>query len=236
MSSTLSHANRSYYVLVNSKEWEGNSDVKAFCQLLLQRTLKDENKYQIGLSKIFFRAGMVALLESLRTARLNALVTLVQKNVRRRIAYKHYQDLRRRTITIQAWWRGIQARRLVEQMKRDAAAILLQRAARGVLQRRSYTNTRQAVVTIQAGESLGATSGRHLIIQAFEATKRGSDSNNSERNRLLFSCRVFSAASESIARFSANSAQRLSITVPWRDPTDYRLAIAVETKACCPRT
>lgn len=150
----MRRSNLSYYVLVNSKEWEGNSDVKAFCQLLLQRTLKDENKYQIGLSKIFFRAGMVALLESLRTARLNALVTLVQKNVRRRIAYKHYQDLRRRTITIQSWWRGIQARRLVEQMRRDAAATLLQRAARGVLQRRAYANTRQAVVTIQAGGSL----------------------------------------------------------------------------------
>ncbi|TXT13452.1 hypothetical protein VHUM_00819 [Vanrija humicola] len=139
-----------YYVLVNSKEWEGNADVKAFCQLLLQRTLKDENKYQIGLSKIFFRAGMVALLESFRTARLNALVTLVQKNVRRRIAYKQYQDLRKRTITIQAWWRGILGRRVVESMKKEAAAILLQRAARAHLQRKAFLSARQAVVSIQA--------------------------------------------------------------------------------------
>lgn len=141
-----------YYVLVNSKEWEGNSDVKAFCQLLLQRTLRDENKYQMGLSKIFFRAGMVALLESLRTARLNALVTLVQKNVRRRIAYKQYQDLRKRTIVIQSWWRGILGRRLAEETKREAAAVLLQSAARALLQRRSYIKTRHAVVAIQSGE------------------------------------------------------------------------------------
>lgn len=144
-----------YYVLVNSKEWEGNSDVKAFCQLLLQRTLRDENKYQIGLSKIFFRAGMVALLESLRTARLNALVTLVQKNVRRRIAYKEYQDLRKKTITLQAWWRGILGRRLAVETRREAAAVLLQRAARAFLQRRSYDNTRRAVVAIQSGTLLG---------------------------------------------------------------------------------
>lgn len=149
-----------YYVLVNSKEWEGNSDVKAFSQLLLQRTLRDENKYQIGLTKIFFRAGMVALLESLRTARLNALVTLVQKNVRRRIAYKQYQDLRKKTITIQAWWRGILGRRLAQETRREKAAILLQRAARATLQRRSYLETRRAVVTIQSA------------VRGYEARKR----------------------------------------------------------------
>ncbi|BEI98501.1 hypothetical protein CcaverHIS631_0308000 [Cutaneotrichosporon cavernicola] len=144
------HLTYGYYVLVNSKEWEGNSDVKAFCQLLLQRTLRDEDKYQIGLSKIFFRAGMVAQLEALRTARLNALVTLVQKNVRRRIAYKQYQDLRKKTIAIQAWWRGVLGRRLAEETRKHAAAVLIQRASRAYMQRRSYQQTRQAVVIIQS--------------------------------------------------------------------------------------
>ena len=225
--------NISYYVLVNSKEWEGNSDVKAFCQLLLQRTLKDENKYQIGLSKIFFRAGMVALLESLRTARLNALVTLVQKNVRRRIAYKHYQDLRRRTITIQAWWRGIQARRLVEQMRRDAAATLLQRAARGILQRRAYANTRQAVVTIQAGGSHCA--GFRLTTQASEGSKRGSDSGSSEQSLPCSSCRVSSVDSE-LSDVYETDVQRYSVTLPWGDSQDYRSSITVETEARGSRT
>jgi myosin-5 len=95
---------------------------------------------------------MVALLESLRTARLNDLVTLVQKNVRRRIAYKHYQDLRRRTIVIQAWWRGVQGRRLAEQVRREAAATLIQRAARAFLQRNAFLKTRQHVVDLQSGK------------------------------------------------------------------------------------
>lgn len=96
---------------------------------------------------------MVALLESLRTARLNALVTLVQKNVRRRIAYKNYQDLRKRTIVIQSWWRGVLGRRLAEDMRRTAAATLVQRAARGFLQRRAFLKTRQAVINLQTGWS-----------------------------------------------------------------------------------
>lgn len=162
----------SYYVLVNSKEWEANSDVKAFCQLLLQRTLRDEDKYQIGLSKIFFRAGMVAQLEALRTARLNALVTLVQKNVRRRIAYKQYQDLRQKTIRIQSWWRGVLGRRLAEETKKHAAAVLIQRVSRAYLQRRSYQQTRQAVVAIQSGTQTRGISTDLIAVRGYQARKR----------------------------------------------------------------
>jgi myosin-5 len=54
--------------------------------------LKEEDKYQIGLTKIFFRAGMLAVLEGLRTARLNQLVTVVQKNVRRWIDLRRFRE------------------------------------------------------------------------------------------------------------------------------------------------
>ncbi|WWC59169.1 uncharacterized protein I303_101717 [Kwoniella dejecticola CBS 10117] len=139
-----------YYMLVSSKEWSSNTDYRGLCSLILQKTLKDEDKYQIGLTKIFFRAGMLAFLESLRTQRLNELVTLVQKNVRRRIAYKHYQTLRISTIKIQSWYRGILARRFVEEKKRESAAIKIQRVARGYLARKAYKDTRDAVIKIQA--------------------------------------------------------------------------------------
>lgn len=145
-----------YYVLVSSKEWSSNSDVKNLCSAILAKTLKEEDKYQIGLTKIFFRAGMLALLESFRTQRLNELVTLVQKNVRRRIAYKQYQDMRKKTIRIQAWWRGILARKQVDELRRQTAALRIQRVARSWLARKKYTEIRQAVIKIQAGESIVA--------------------------------------------------------------------------------
>lgn len=97
---------------------------------------------------------MLAFLESLRTQRFNELVTLVQKNVRRRIAYKQYQDLRNKTIRIQAWWRGILARKLVDELKRENAAVRIQRIARGWLARKKYTELRQAVIKIQAREDI----------------------------------------------------------------------------------
>ena len=76
-----------YYMLVPSDNWKPmiqNLQLQELCNLILERTINDPDKYQSGLTKIFFRAGMLAALESLRSERLNSLVTLVQKNVRRR--------------------------------------------------------------------------------------------------------------------------------------------------------
>lgn len=128
------------------------TDVKALCDVILKQTLKEQDKYQIGLTKIFFRAGMLAVLESLRSARLNQLVTVVQKNVRRWIEYRRYQNLRTKTIKIQCWWRVVLAKRLAEEMRREKAAIRIQTVARGWLARKQYQTLRSAVIRIQSGE------------------------------------------------------------------------------------
>jgi myosin-5 len=85
-------------MLVSSSDWApmiSNLQLKPLCSLILQKTINDPDKYQNGLTKIFFRAAMLAALESLRSDRLNALVTIVQKNMRRCIpgdTKSHYQD------------------------------------------------------------------------------------------------------------------------------------------------
>jgi myosin-5 len=138
-------------MLIPSKEWQGNDNVRSLCSLILERALPGDDRYQIGLTKIFFRAGMLALLESQRTNRINQLVTLVQKNVRRRIAYKRYQAMRKASVKIQAWWRGVLARKAYDELRRESAAIRIQKQVRGWLARREYSKTREAVIRIQSG-------------------------------------------------------------------------------------
>jgi myosin-5 len=143
----------SYYMLVPSSDWSPmtqNLQLKPLCSLILKKTINDTNKYQNGLTKIFFRAGMLAALESLRSDRLNAMVTVVQKNMRRRMAVKHYQELRRTTIKIQTWWRVILARRLVARMRREAAALRLQTAIRRFIQRKRFIYISHAVILLQS--------------------------------------------------------------------------------------
>ena len=125
-------------------------ELRLLCSLILERTINDPDKYQSGLTKIFFRAGMLAALESLRSERLNALVTIVQKNMRRRMAVKKYQELRSATIKIQTWWRGILARRLVESIRRNVAAKRLQAGVRCFLQRSKFLQVRQSVIALQS--------------------------------------------------------------------------------------
>jgi myosin V len=145
-----------YYMLVPSAIWQPliqSLDLKKLCTQILEKTINDPDKYQNGLTKIFFRAGMLAVLESLRANRLNALVTVVQKNMRRRMAVKKYRTLRAATIRVQTWWRGILARRFVENVRREAAAIRLQTGIRTYLQRKRFLGTSGAMKLFQSRKS-----------------------------------------------------------------------------------
>ncbi|TFY72379.1 hypothetical protein EVG20_g642 [Dentipellis fragilis] len=142
-----------YYMLVSSAQWGPmiqKLELRALCSLILDNTINDPDKYQSGKTKIFFRAGMLAALESLRSDRLNAMVTVVQKNMRRHMAVKKYQELRKATIKIQTWWRGIMARRLVDFVRRETAAIRLQKSVRRFIHRKRFVDVRSSVVLIQS--------------------------------------------------------------------------------------
>ncbi|KAF8163022.1 P-loop containing nucleoside triphosphate hydrolase protein [Crassisporium funariophilum] len=142
-----------YYMLVPSSEWQPmiqTMDLRRLCSTILAKTIADPDMYQNGLTKIFFRAGMLAALESFRSDRLNAMVTVVQKNVRRRLAMNRYRQLRRATIKIQTWWRGILARRFVENIRREASAIRLQTVIRRFGQRKRFLDIKHGVVLFQS--------------------------------------------------------------------------------------
>ncbi|QRV99788.1 Myosin head (motor domain) [Ceratobasidium sp. AG-Ba] len=139
-----------YYMLVHSKNWNAQTAMKDLCGMILGVSIKDEDKYQKGLTKIFFRAGMLAYLEAQRSEKLNALVTLVQKNVRRRLAMNEYRRLRSATIVIQTWWRGVMARKFVQKVREEVAARRLQKACRRFIQRKVFLDVHISVVKLQS--------------------------------------------------------------------------------------
>lgn len=152
-------------MLVPSSDWSPmikNLEIHPLCSLILKKTIPDEDKYQAGLTKIFFRAGMLAALESLRSDRLNAMVTLVQKNVRRKLAVKKYKGMRMAAIKIQTWWRGHLARKFVMAVRREVTARRLQSVIRRYIQKRRFIVTRQAIVNFQSRESTIVLSTRAL--------------------------------------------------------------------------
>lgn len=148
-------------------------DLRRLCSTILAKTIADPDMYQNGLTKIFFRAGMLAALESFRSDRLNAMVTVVQKNVRRRLAMKKYSQLRQATIKVQTWWRGVLARRFVESIRQEVSAIRLQTAVRCFIQRNHFLDTRRRFILLQSRtwwKSVYSYSNL-TILQVFVASK-----------------------------------------------------------------
>lgn len=137
-------------MLLHSDKW-GN-DTRSLCTGILQSTIKDTDKYQVGLTKIFFRAGLLASFEQYRSARLNSLAVLIQKNFQRHMAVKRFKDLKAAAVGIQTAWRSVLAKRLVDGMRREAAAILLQRVVRGYLERERYKRATKCIIGLQSSK------------------------------------------------------------------------------------
>ncbi|KJD99955.1 hypothetical protein I311_06450 [Cryptococcus gattii NT-10] len=90
-----------------------------------------------------------SFLESLRSRRQYELATTIQKYIRRRLAYKHYKQLKSGAIVIQKWWRGILSRKELVELKKLKVTLWIQSAARGHLSRKRYIQEKKIVVGLQ---------------------------------------------------------------------------------------
>uniref|UniRef100_A0A4W6FGR6 Unconventional myosin-Va n=1 Tax=Lates calcarifer TaxID=8187 RepID=A0A4W6FGR6_LATCA len=110
---------------------------------------KDQDKYQFGKTKIFFRAGQVAYLEKLRADKLRAACIRIQKTIRCWLARKKYLRKRSAAITIQRFTRGYQARCLAKFMRRTQAATIIQKYQRMYVERKRYRQKQAAALAMQ---------------------------------------------------------------------------------------
>ncbi|RKP25431.1 P-loop containing nucleoside triphosphate hydrolase protein [Syncephalis pseudoplumigaleata] len=147
---TLAEFISRYYMLVpSSKRPESPRD---YCAAILDHALKSPDKYQIGLTKVFFRAGQIALLEKARTDKLVHAVTMIKKNFLARIYRRKYLALRHATITVQVKYRRILRLREKERIRREAAATTIQRHWRGYNQRQCYRAALCSIIYMQTGK------------------------------------------------------------------------------------
>ncbi|CAO0801374.1 unnamed protein product [Mucor circinelloides] len=141
-----------FYALVNSQYWDPNlsPDINKLCHVILDKYIKDSDKYQIGLTKIFFRAGQLAYLEKCRRERWDECTILLQKNMRRfivRIGYLRKLDLISRLQRVARQKMGV---RKLELARQEIAAIKIQTEWRRYIQRKRYLKQRAFVIHLQA--------------------------------------------------------------------------------------
>ncbi|KAK6465204.1 P-loop containing nucleoside triphosphate hydrolase protein [Scheffersomyces coipomensis] len=148
-----------YHILVSSNEWikvmkHGGSsatpaDISDLCNKILQKNIDDEAKYQLGNTKIFFKAGMLAQFEKLRSDKLFKSAVMIQKNLRRNYYRQQYLETRESHIKLQSLIRGHVKRTQIRHELEYNAAVLIQTIVRGTLIRNQANQTRKSIIIIQ---------------------------------------------------------------------------------------
>ncbi|XP_058854702.1 unconventional myosin-Va-like isoform X2 [Acipenser ruthenus] len=136
-----------YRVLMKQKDVL--NDRRLTCRNVLEKLIKDQDKYQFGKTKIFFRAGQVAYLEKLRADKLRVACIRIQKTIRSWLLRKKYLRMRSAAITIQRYVRGYQARCLAKFLRRTQAAITIQKFQRMYRERKRYRRMQAASLVVQ---------------------------------------------------------------------------------------
>ncbi|QIW98515.1 hypothetical protein AMS68_004033 [Peltaster fructicola] len=142
-----------YYMLIQSNEW--TAEVKDMANKILHKALgvrKNDgtDKYQLGLTKVFFRAGMLAYLETLRTNRLNDAAIMIQKNLRARYYRRRYLDAINTIKAFQSHARGLISRKRAEDARQTRSATSIQRVWRGAKERKKYVQFRNDLIRFEA--------------------------------------------------------------------------------------
>ena len=139
------------YIELMPRSSQSNGDTLVLCRALLDYFRVPEAMWQIGHTKIFFRAGVLGTMEDL-WRRTKGAVQLIQAQVRMHIARTRFLRLRKASTVIAAHRRGqLQRRKFNVELAEHRAAIRAQAAARRWLARHEAKRRLAAIVTIQCG-------------------------------------------------------------------------------------
>ena len=136
-----------FYFLIKSSEWK--CDDRELTKKIVNEVMDDRDKYQVGKTKIFFRAGQIAYIEKLRSDKFRDCIVKIQKYMRRFVYQMRFKRLRQAAVRIQTTVRGFQARMLYKKMRETHAAVLIQKHTRRWCARRKYMRTLRSITVIQ---------------------------------------------------------------------------------------
>jgi myosin heavy subunit len=102
------------------------------CSVILQHLGVPQDRFAVGKSLLFLKAGVIGLLEDESSRQRFYYATLISKNAMRFITLRRYQAIRRGLLLLQCAWRCSRARIMLHQ-KRFLIAQLLQKHMRRCL-------------------------------------------------------------------------------------------------------
>merc|ERR1712142_738502 len=96
-----------YQILAASAIPPGFIDGKVACEKLIEALQLDENEFRIGLTKVFFRAGIVGELEEMRDERLSKIIAQFQAYCKAHLERVEYKKMKDRVVGLAVLQRNI---------------------------------------------------------------------------------------------------------------------------------
>lgn len=125
-------------------------DVRELAGRILESAFSEPDRYQVGLTKVFFRAGMLAVAEKQRQEKLNLAATLIQSLARGYQQRALFRRQRESALAMQTKVRQWRAQRELARRRRERAVLRIQSGVRGYLARREFKKTKAAIRLIQS--------------------------------------------------------------------------------------
>ncbi|AJT71741.1 AAR_G0052320.mRNA.1.CDS.1 [Saccharomyces cerevisiae] len=146
-----------YYILIPHEQWDlifkkketTEEDIISVVKMILDATVKDKSKYQIGNTKIFFKAGMLAYLEKLRSNKMHNSIVMIQKKIRAKYYRKQYLQISQAIKYLQNNIKGFIIRQRVNDEMKVNCATLLQAAYRGHSIRANVFSVLRTITNLQ---------------------------------------------------------------------------------------
>nr|AAB53061.1 myosin [Acetabularia peniculus] len=138
-----------YYMLARQQTKLKNINQNDFnecktCTVKILQHMEIEG-FQMGKTKLFLRAGQLAILEAARGRLLNISATRIQACCKRHQAVKRYQLVKHYIVVIQCCYRGFKGRQLAQQIRKERAALTIQSCYKGYVARQKYRRIISAV-------------------------------------------------------------------------------------------
>merc|ERR1712048_821973 len=96
-----------YQILAASAIPSGFIDGKVACEKLVGALQLDESEYRVGMTKVFFRAGIVGELEDMRDERLSKIISQFQAYCKGHLMRIKYQKLIAKKVAIAVMQRNV---------------------------------------------------------------------------------------------------------------------------------
>ncbi|KAJ2735646.1 Myosin type-2 heavy chain 1 [Coemansia sp. BCRC 34962] len=214
------------------------------CTRILELCLADRGQYQVGLTKVFFRAGQWAIMEKKRSSLFDSSAVAIQRLCRGALVRRSRARVVKAVATLQKWFRSCCDKRLVASLLRRHAVRVIERAwAAKCAARRLQSMEVEAAVRAQALARAWLARRRVARIRDHRRTLKKAE-DDARRDLLAASAAAAAAAAAAATSSSTSSSSARGSAAPpmLRSESDAvseafaRLTLNSPTTAVAPAT